>query len=83
MMPSEISLKSKIWSVTVTDHAPYGFKYSLVYIEHGVRIIGYDNERGKGDHRHFNGEETPYLFMDVDILMEDFSRDISLWRGEE
>lgn len=51
-------------------------------IERGVRIIGYDNERGKGDHRHFDGEETPYYFIDVDTLIEDFSQDIALWRGE-
>ena len=72
----------RIWRVTVTGHTPYGFKYSLVYIERGVRIIGYDIERGKGDHRHFDGEETPYCFVDVDTLMEDFSRDIAQWRGE-
>jgi uncharacterized protein DUF6516 len=72
----------RIWRVTVTEHTPYGFKYSLVYIERDVRIIGYDNERGKGGHRHFDGEETPYYFIDVDTLIEDFSRDIAQWRGE-
>jgi hypothetical protein len=72
----------RIWLVAKTDHTPYGFKYSLVYIERGVRIVGYDNERGKGDHRHFDGEETPYCFVDVDSLIEDFSHAIALWRGE-
>ena len=72
----------KIWQVTVTDHTPYGLKYSLVYVERGVSIIGYDNERGKGDHRHFDGEETLYQFTDVDSLLEDFRRDVAQWRGD-
>ena len=65
-----------------TNHTPYGLKYSLVYIERGVRIVGYDNERGKGDHRHFDGEETAYCFTDIDNLLEDFRRDVAQWRGE-
>ena len=72
----------RIWRVTETNHTPYGLKYSLVYIERGVRIVGYDNERGKGDHRHFDGEETAYRFTGVDSLIKDFSRDVAQWRGE-
>lgn len=72
----------RIWRVPLTEHTPFGFKYSLVYIERGVRIVGYDNERGQGDHRHFDGEESPYLFIDVDDLLKDFRRDVALWRGE-
>lgn len=72
----------RIWRVPVTVHTPFGFKYSLVYIEHGVRIVGYDNERGKGDHRHFDGEELPYRFTDVDALTRDFRADVAQWRGE-
>jgi hypothetical protein len=26
----------------------------------GIREVGYDNERGKGDHRHFEGTEKAY-----------------------
>jgi hypothetical protein len=46
-------------------------------IEHGVRIVGYDNERGKWDHRHFDGEELPYRFNDVDALIWDFRSDVA------
>jgi len=31
------------------------YKYRLVYIVDGVKVLGYDNERGKGDHRHLDG----------------------------
>ena len=38
----------------------------------GVRIVGFDNERGKGDHCHLDGQELPYTFTGVDQLVEDF-----------
>jgi hypothetical protein len=28
------------------------YKYRLYFGRSGVRLVGYDNERGKGDHRH-------------------------------
>jgi len=34
--------------------------YRMVYVVRGVRVIGFDNERGKGDHMHLHGFETPY-----------------------
>jgi len=66
----------KIWSVSVTEHTIYGLKYSLVYIVNGERVIGYDNERGKGDHKHSDGGEVPYQFRDVDGLVDDFVNDL-------
>lgn len=58
------------------------FKYRLVYIVDGVRVIGFDNERGKGDHRHDGGEETPYHFLDVDRLLDDFVAAVESWRRD-
>lgn len=49
-----------------------GLKYSLFYGRPGIRAVGYDNERGKGDHRHFQGAETEYAFDTVEPLMADF-----------
>jgi hypothetical protein len=59
----------------------HSLKYSLFYGRSGVREIGYDNERGKGDHRHYLGLETPYLFITVEKLMADFWRDVHRLRG--
>jgi len=50
------------------------YKYRLVYIIGGVRVAGYDNERGKGDHRHDGNEESPYAFINVETLLADFWR---------
>lgn len=58
------------------------FKYRLVYILHGRRIIGFDNERGKGDHRHDGDEESPYTFVDVPTLVQDFIQAVKLHRRE-
>ena len=55
--------------VPPTDH---GYKYRAVYAVDGVRVVGFDNERGKGDHCHLRGQELPYSFTTVDALVEDF-----------
>ncbi|HZW26675.1 MAG TPA: DUF6516 family protein [Gallionella sp.] len=52
------------------------FKYRLVFVRDGKRLVGYDNERGKGDHRHLGESELPYLFVDETRLLEDFWRDV-------
>lgn len=54
----------------------HAFKYRLAFVRDGKRIIGYDNERGKGDHKHLLVREMPYRFVDVDTLMRDFLDDV-------
>ncbi|MCP3056542.1 MULTISPECIES: toxin-antitoxin system TumE family protein [Aurantimonas] len=66
-----------IWRLPApTSERPHGLKYSLFYGRPGKRIIGYDNERGKGDHRHYRGREEPYVFVDIATLLDDFQQDI-------
>lgn len=57
------------------------FKYRLYFGTPGQRLIGYDNERGKGDHRHRDGREERYAFEGIDELLDDFSRDVTAWRA--
>ena len=59
----------------------HGLKYSLFYGRAGIRLGGYDNERGKGDHRHFQGLETPYTFTTVEQLVADFWADVNAVGG--
>ena len=42
----------------------------------GERIVGFDNERGKGDHGHLDGQERPYAFVSLAQLLEDFIREV-------
>ncbi len=73
-----------IWRVpTPVPPTKHGLKYSLFYGRSGRREVGYDNERGKGDHRHFRGVETRYVFVSVEQLMVDFWSDVRAVRGEE
>lgn len=50
----------------------HGFKYRAAYAVNGVRIVGFDNERGKGDQCHVDGGERDYAFVSVEKLVEDF-----------
>lgn len=53
------------------------YKYRLYYGNaDGQCIVRYDNERGKGDHRHIGEQEEPYLFGTLRKLVEDFEADI-------
>lgn len=62
-----------IWSVpTPVTGCRHRYKYRLYYGRGGVRLVGYDNERGKGDHRHLDGAEAFYDFTNVDRLVSDF-----------
>ena len=61
--PDGAILEMRIWRLPETDaERPHGLKYSLFYGRNGQGIIGYDNERGKGDHRHYRDREEPYAF---------------------
>jgi hypothetical protein len=61
----------------------HNLKYSLFYGRPGVRTVGYDNERGKGDHRHFQGTEANYEFRGVEQLISDFWSDVRALRGNK
>jgi hypothetical protein len=44
-------------------------------------VVRYDNETGKGDHRHVGDREEPYRFVSVERLVEDFLGDVARARG--
>ena len=58
------------------------FKYRLAYVVDGVCVVRYDNEAGKGDHRHFGEKESTYAFQTPEKLIADFERDIARWNRE-
>jgi len=61
----------------------HGFKYRLVYIAGGRRVLGYDNERGKGDHKHGPDGEVPFRFISIDELLERFVLEVERMRSGE
>jgi hypothetical protein len=60
----------------------HSFKYRLAYVVNEVCVLRYDNEAGKGDHRHWNGKENAYEFPDPEQLLADFQKDIERWDHE-
>ncbi|WP_298233930.1 DUF6516 family protein [uncultured Azohydromonas sp.] len=56
------------------------FKYRLYFGAAGVCRVRYDNERGKGDHRHICEREDVYCFTTVEQLLADFESDVRQWR---
>jgi hypothetical protein len=54
----------------------HNYKYRLFYGWPGREMVRYDNERGKGDHRHVDGEEQSYVFVSVEQLLDDFELDM-------
>ena len=66
-------------SVPPSEHR---FKCSSLYGRPGKRVVLYDNERGKGDHRHYAEREEAYAFKDIETLIADFLADVRRERGE-
>lgn len=57
------------------------YKYRLFYGYKGERVVGYDNERPKGDHRHHRQRESAYTFVSPERLIDDFLADVALERS--
>ena len=72
-----------IWKLPDADpERPHGLKYRLVYVRDGQRMVGYDNERGKGDHKHLGGRQEAYTFIDVRQMLRDFRADVRSVGGD-
>jgi hypothetical protein len=66
-------IEMRIWRVpSPVLQSMHMFKYSLFYGHPGEILVLFDNERGKGDHRHIRGVEHSYRFDSVERLIEDF-----------
>lgn len=75
-------MEIKLWRVAPTADKPHGFRYSLVYIVDGERVIGYDNGERQGDHRHYGGRQEPYVFTDLRKLADDFLADVERYKEQ-
>ena len=83
VFPDKAIMEGVIWQLPEYSlERPHGLKYRLYYGRNGKRIIGYDNERGKGDHRHYRDKECTYAFSTVEQLITDFLADVRCERGE-
>lgn len=58
----------------------HSYKYRLALIVNGCCVLRYDNESGKGDHRHEGEKEIPYVFTTPQALLNDFWIEVGNWR---
>ena len=72
-----------VWELaTPLRGSAHDLKYRLALVVNGECVLRYDNEVGKGDHRHAGSQERAYQFESIEKLLADFERDIARWRDE-
>jgi hypothetical protein len=74
-------IETVIWRVPEpVPGSTHYFKYRLALVVDDVCVIRFDNETGKGDHRHVGDTEEPYVFTDPETLLADFRALVLGWR---
>ncbi|MEQ1495795.1 MAG: DUF6516 family protein [Novosphingobium sp.] len=58
----------------------HDYKYRLALVSDNICVLRFDNEAGKGDHKHLDGLEVEYSFEGIDQLLTDFFGEIERWR---
>ena len=77
MLPGGVVVEMVIWQSPVsTAERHHGLKYRLQAHRDGCTLVRYDNEAGKGDHRHYGRREERYVFAGMERLIEDFIADV-------
>ena len=71
-----------VWTLSrPTAERPHGLKYRLYCGRGRACLVRYDNEAGKGDHRHYGEREEAYFFESLEKLLEDFRNDCTRLAG--
>ncbi|MCW8801103.1 MAG: DUF6516 family protein [Desulfobacter sp.] len=69
-----------IWSLpSPLPGSKHNFKYRFAFVVDNICVLRYDNEVGKGDHKHIGEKEVPYQFKSKENLIEDFLNDVNNW----
>lgn len=71
-----------VWKVPApVPGSAHNFKYRLAFVVDSVCVLRYDNEAGKGDHKHLGEEQSPYVFTTPARLLDDFWNEVDHWRS--
>lgn len=77
-----VTVEMAVWSLPKPSaERPHGLKYRLYCGRGGHCIVRYDNEAGKGDHRHYGEREETYRFVSLEKLLKDFREDCTRLAG--
>jgi len=83
ILSGDIFVEMVVWDVPkALKGSHHHFKYRLALVVDEICVLRYDNELGKGDHKHIDGREIAYQFTDAQRLLKDFWRDVSNWRRD-
>jgi hypothetical protein len=73
-----------VWSVPKPVRAStHLFRYRLAFVIRGECVLRYDNEAGKGDHKHVGPVESAYTFTTPEQLFDDFMTEVTNWRDQK
>ncbi len=66
-------VQAVVWELPIPlKGSMHRYKYRLYFGKSGACLGRFDNEQGKGDHKHIKGIESPYQFKDIPTLLKDF-----------
>lgn len=77
--PDGLVIEVVIWAVQPpVPGSGHGFKYRLYAGRGGSTLLRYDNEAGKGDHKHVGADEleVPTTFVSMGQTLRDFLREV-------
>lgn len=70
-------LQAVVWELPIPLRGSlHRYKYRLYCGLQGRCLVRFDNEQGKGDHKHVMGLESPYAFRGIPTLLDDFRKEI-------
>lgn len=82
VISEEAFVEMVVWRLpTPLSGSSHDFKYRLALVVDNRCVLRYDNESGKGDHRHVGEEEMPYSFTTPRALLDAFWSDVERWRS--
>lgn len=78
LLPDGSIVEIVVWQLpSPTTERPHGLKYRLNYsLSDGTSVVRFDNELGKGDHKHIRDVEHPYQFTTLEKLLSDFTKKV-------
>jgi len=81
VLAEDVFAEIRIWQVPrAVRGSSHDLKYTLALVAAGRCVLRYDNEAGKGDHRHMeDGREVTYAFRDAEGLIADFWMEVDEW----
>lgn len=81
-----VTVEMVIWALPKRSaERPHGLKYRLYCGRGDACLVRYDNEAGKGDHRHYGNREEAYRVESLEKLLEAFREDcirLAGWRWQ-